>query len=696
MKRFFYFLIVSAFSVILIGCQSESTDHTTQIITEPNIDICECQFNSNYGEEITIQEIDIPYSQILTNTYNFISSCKNTDEHALIISDSILKTHQVYLSFDAVYPIEYIVFNNYIGSEASSISEISIEISIDGYTYDKVYNDLALVEGENRIEMDNKMVKSVKFVFDDLDDSKVGIQDINFKLGEGIIIHEETELTNMFVRYSGWTGADGIFTFDLDNGGDTVGLEPSNIGFIFSDTFIGDVNETNHLRKNSVMINNTFGYLEDDEMTYVWDDSGEEPGNVLNPDEYIGQRVRNLLDGDGLSVTNQPTATFSNSAEGLSWLSNDLKSELVIDLESTYDVNKIYIWNYNATPDYGVKMFDLYISENGIDYTKTDSYTIAKANGTDTETNTLELTLDSNLIRYIKMVVTDSYSETYVGLGKIMLFNSSGQCLFGNITATSEEIEITQNEESARLWIQDGIVLNDKLYVFPILVKDYLTYFSVNSVSLVEMDIIDNHFDYQNATFFNTPLKTITPDGGVIYFGAGVLDNRSIDGYIYVYGYKDLNGRELVVSRVTEENFLNFNEWTYYNGTNWVKDINQCAPLINSVSAELSVTYIEEGIFAGKYMLVVMENTTSGNVVYSLSDTPTGTFSEYTLIYKSTESKYLSGAFAYNAKLHPALSTDDKLIVSYNVNTTNIGALSNAEIYYPRFISITYVKKDES
>jgi hypothetical protein len=217
----------------------------------------------------------------------------------------------------------------------------------------------------------------------------------------------------------------------------------------------------------------------------------------------------------------------------------------------------------------------------------------------------------------------------------------------------------------------------------------------VHNVSMVEMDIVDSRFDFENAQYYSTPLQIKISDTETIFFGAGIMDNRDIDGYIYIYGYKDGNGRQLVVSRFQEENIKNFNEWKYFDGENWTKDINQIATLKDDVSAELSVTYINRGMFQGKYMLVAMENTTSGNIVYSLSDTPYGPFTDFTLIYNTTENQYLTGAFTYNAKLHPNLSTDDKLIISYNVNTTNLGALKDVNIYYPRFISITEIKKDE-
>jgi hypothetical protein len=381
--------------------------------------------------------------------------------------------------------------------------------------------------------------------------------------------------------------------------------------------------------------------------------------------------------------------------EGTQWLSNDLNSEIIIDLKDAYDIGSIYLWNYNVNPNLGVKSFDLYMSDDGIDYTMVSTHNLDKASGNDLEAYTKEILIGQERAQFIKIVITDTYDDGLVGLGKIMLFTDNNQPLFGHVFANSEIVTKSDNEESARLWLQDGLVLNDKFYVFPILVKDFSTFFKVHNVGLVEMDIIDNKFDFENARYMDTPLMVKTDDGGVIYFGAGVMDNRPVDGYIYLYGYKDLDGRHLVVARVTEDNFLNFNEWTYYNGDTWTKNVHDIATLKEGVSAELSVTYIESGVFENKYLLVSMEDTTSGRIVYSLSDTPYGEFSEFTKIYETTENEIFNNVFSYNAKLHPNLSTEEKLIISYNVNSSNLSAFSNAQIYYPRFISITQVKNEE-
>ena len=206
------------------------------------------------------------------------------------------------------------------------------------------------------------------------------------------------------------------------------------------------------------------------------------------------------------------------------------------------------------------------------------------------------------------------------------------------------------------------------------------------------MPIVDSKINYNAAIYHSTPLQLNTEDGGEIFFGAGVMNNALQDGYIYLYGYKDLNGRYLTVARYKPEDIKDFNKYEFFDGTQFVSDIRKTAPLIKDVSAELSVTYLPEGEHAGKYMLVVMENTTSGRISYSLSDTPYGPFSPYKQVYQTSEHTYLD-AFTYNAKMQASISKPGRYIITYNVNSNNLGSLRNSLIYYPRFLELIEVKR---
>jgi len=94
---------------------------------------------------------------------------------------------------------------------------------------------------------------------------------------------------DLFTRTSGWTGADGIYSIPLS------GLEIPQTGsseldevFVFSDTFIGEVDSNNH-RQNAVLINNTLGFLKghrpiEENINFFWEtDNQNEPEAVFIP-----------------------------------------------------------------------------------------------------------------------------------------------------------------------------------------------------------------------------------------------------------------------------------------------------------------------------------------------------------------------------------------------------------------------------
>ncbi len=683
--------------ILLLMLLSACTNKGEEPLETVEIPNCNDVFTMSLGEYIPIRSIEVPYSETRGSLENFINSCKPIDINPIYFDHSSIKTHQIIFSFDAIYPIDLISWTSYIGDDASTPDSIHVDISLNGISYERILTTYEINNENEEISLGGTMAKSIKVTMK-ADELRYGIQDIRFKLADGIIIEEDIAWSNTFLRYNGWTGADGIFTFNLTDGNETIGAAKNTTGFIFSDTFVGEVYENNKLRKSSTMINNSLGYYDwtkpfDEAFSFDYKEVDNKAESVFIPDSYIGQKSRNLMDGDGLSISQSKDALLNNSNEGISWLSDQIEGEVVIDLYDSYLVDSIYIWNYNADPLFGTKKFNLSFSTDGLNYSEKETYDLIQASGSQNEVYTLEINTIDTLARYVKIETIESYDSEVVGLGKIMIFSSDEEFLFGEATSPNQVAALHLNENSSRLWLQDGVVVNNHLYIFPILVKDDASIFKVHNVGLIKAPIVSERIDYQHATYLNTPLQVKTPDGGTIFFGAGLMNNINNDGYIYIYGYKDLQGRHLVVGRFLPNDIENFNEWEYFDGTSFQSDINQVQGLISKVSAELSVTYMESGMFEGKYMLVVMEDTTSGKISYSLSDTPYGPFSDYTQIYQTSEHTYLRAAFTYNAKLHPSLSEPGSYLISYNVNTTLVGALSDANIYYPRFIRLIEVKK---
>lgn len=676
--------------LLLAACQSQSTTAT--------FSDCEWEFTDTMNEEIKIISIAAPKSKLVGNIEHFINPCKPTDAYPIYITTPLTKSHQVIFEFDASYPLLDMVFSTADGKDVDGISQISIDVSLNGINYERYISDYSLDNGANTIDLDNRNAKFIRISF--LADVSLtyALQDVRFHLGDGLIVREATEWTNAFLRTDGWTGADGIFSFNL-NGDDSIGALNPKTAFVFSDTFIGKVNTFNHIRLGNTMINNTLGYYGGtkpitDGLNFDWRMTDSAPDSIFIPNAYIGYLPNNLLDSDGLSSYFNESATLTNQANGIMWKSPKLSENyLQIDFHQVQLLGKLILWNYNETPSYGVKELSILTSVDGETWNEVSNVTLNQASGNLNEIKTGTIEFSMIEARYLKINIISSYSSDFVGLGKLLILNSDNLPLYGSITASSYSDEITGNELSSRLWIQDGVVIGNHLYLFPILVKDEGEAFKVTRVGMIKSPIFNDQIDYQNAEYLATPLQSKSVDGGTIFYGAGVMNNSDKDGYIYIYGYKDLNGRYLVVARVTAEQIEDFNEWQYYDGEGWSSQINDSYPLLNGVSPELSVTPIESGMFAGKYMLVAMENTTSGRVSYSISDTPYGPFSDFNLLYETFEDTYLKGAFSYNAKMHAHLSEPGSYLISYNVNTTVLSALVDARIYHPRFIIVTEVKK---
>lgn len=105
-------------------------------------------------------------------------------------------------------------------------------------------------------------------------------------------VEEAPEWTSFFDTSSGWTGADGIFALPLDGNDAPGGIDRTSTVFVFSDTFIGDVN-SGGARVNAQMVNNTLGFLRQGEFTqgakFFWDQSGANPGAMVVPNTPLSE-----------------------------------------------------------------------------------------------------------------------------------------------------------------------------------------------------------------------------------------------------------------------------------------------------------------------------------------------------------------------------------------------------------------------
>ncbi|WP_169306607.1 discoidin domain-containing protein [Cohnella pontilimi] len=280
-------------------------------------------------------------------------------------------------------------------------------------------------------------------------------------------------------------------------------------------------------------------------------------------------------------------------------------------------------------------------------------------------------------------------------------------------------------------WLQDGLYLNDNIYISGMNVAPDPTQppgwqFKVVGVTMIKVPLRNGQLDLADHSQVDTSLLYHTefqwgtkPDGSPNIlsqenqFGAGFMANTAEagapapDGYIYIYGYQTVFGvRGLLVARVLPEDFEDESKWKFYGNSGWTSDISQAKIISDGsvdVSPELSVTPIIGGPNDGKYRLVYSTGLFSadhGLVKESISDTPFGPFGPATTLYYAPEDKSsASETYIYNAKAHPNISKPGELLITYNVNSTQDGGnvhYNNGEMYHPRFLNMRqiYTGKD--
>jgi len=709
MKAERIFLLVLSLLALSAIYACDTLKESPPRIERENIKDCTVKTPEHIADMIPIKDLHIENATVHGQIDQFIDPCKNAGQAPLVLSDATRNTYRMTFELDANYPINSIEVLNYLDNDDYRLKNLTIETSVGGTTFKRVVDNEPMWGPELTPFTIKENARFVRLIFNSTPGTGnrsgpyFGLNNVRFILGAGHIIETSTYHTDPFFRMSGWTGADGIFSYNLSHGVNHIGADTDNIGFIFSDTFIGEVYEHNFLRHSHKLVNNTLAYhdpalsfKEGLEFVYHSDAAGN-PGNVYDPGFYTGYHPSNLANGIGLTHTHRPTALLSTRGPGQMWRGADLAHDTItLDLKDIERLGSLYFWNDNEMPAHGIRHFDLYHGETRDDLRHFGTFELEKAPGEPTGPQSVSgegsIDLAGIEARYLEIRITDNHEATpsAYGLGKVMLFDDNGAYIHASSSATGYDKTSDAIEESSRLWLQDSLVLGDYFYNFPILVKDEGAHFKVHKVGMSKTPIVDGVLDYENAIHMDTPLQVRTEDGGEIFYGAGVLNmaNHSAvdDPYVYIYGYKDLDGRYLTVARVRPENIENFNRYEFFDGETFQSDIEQSAKGIREVSPELSVTHIPSGPYAGKYMLTVMYSTTSGRVAYALSDTPYGPFDEMRIIYVAPEPDELMAAFTYNAKMHPMLSEAGRYVISYNVNATRAIGLFNARVYYPRFI----------
>jgi hypothetical protein len=162
--------------------------------------------------------------------------------------------------------------------------------------------------------------------------------------------------------------------------------------------------------------------------------------------------------------------------------------------------------------------------------------------------------------------------------------------------------------------------------------------------------------------------------------------------HTYVYGMRTGSGpfdRFAVVARAPKDH-VGDAPLEYWDGTRWQADEAKAAPLANGLSNQYSVLRTPDGQWA-----MVSQSLFFGTALNArTADHPQGPWSDWHEIDPGPTKA--PGTISYNAQVHPALSADGKLLVSWNTNRSDgqLPTEGTLDTYRPRFRAVAVDRLD--
>lgn len=587
------------------------------------------------------------------------------------------------------------------------VSDKDISSSLVYYSLDNVSYFKCKAKFENKkIFLDNIVCRYIKFDYD---------LSIKVYSGTGYIGKENKKWNKLFVKDEGWTGGDGLYSFNIDGVDNYLSEETNRSICVFGDTFYSTLSLNNERLAPLAMPNNSYCEL-----------SGTNINNLkatfhVNEDD-MGHCIAYLTPSNDLAFEGTMASNLVNynldmfNYNYLSSYNPKKPIELKFDFNATNYIDHIDIYNYFMKSkenvflqNRGIKEFDLYIDDVFIKNIK-----LKKVDYDDYENSVNHIKIKQKA-KSIKFVIPNipnkgnfggvNKKEGLYGLNKIYFYKDNDNYLID--VKTFANSEFSKKDKHAWFWLQDGIVLNSNLYSLPFVVTSDLTQpegfqFKIEGIALTKTPIINGKIDFskteQKMTNLYRKYNGVTYNLGACFFNNTLKSKeKNPDGYIYIYGYMNSSkdsveyGNQLIVSRIKEDDFPNLNKLTFYSNGEFVSDILKATPVLNHVSCEMSVSQDN-----GKYIAIFTYDVQSRYIAYSISLTPYGPFEEIHICYVCKEN-LCPHMYLYNAKAHPHLSHDGNILVSYNVNTSNFDEnIKFGRTYGPRFLNLKRVGGKEN
>ena len=587
-------------------------------------------------------------------------------------------TSSNFIDLGGIYPVGFAIFKGNISKK--------IQYSLDNATYFQEEVEV----NENKIIFSNLIARYVKFD---------GDVELEIYEGTGYVGTYNEKWTSLFVQDQYWVGGDGLFSFNLTGADDYSSNENDITVCVFGDTFACTLGHDESRLSPLAMPNNSYCVL---------DSTNADKTNVkfyINEDEKGHCKAylfpTNDLDFAGTMASNLVDYNPENVGNYLSSINPKKNIEITFDLYGFHYVEFIRIYNYFINTeidlnysDRGIKQLSIYL-----DGTFFKEVTLDKANFNEAGLNFNDIEIKQKF-KEAKFIISNQINignfggangkEAFFGLNKVYFYENEDR--FYQYVLVDANSEFLRNDKHSWFWLQDGVIIDKKFYSLPYVVSSDDNQpegfkFRIEGINLIECDVKEDYIDFSNNTQTITNLYKHTPE--ITWnFGCGFLDNTSEDGYIYIYGYTKQfldfeHGNRLRVARVKKENFKDLNEWRFFDGKQFVSNMEQAAPMLDHVSCELSIHKDD-----GKYIAIFTYDVQSRYIAYAISDTPYGPFDKTRIAYVCKEN-LCPNMYLYNAKAHPHLSKENDILVSYNINTSNFDEnIKYGRTYGPRFINL--------
>ena len=220
-------------------------------------------------------------------------------------------------------------------------------------------------------------------------------------------------------------------------------------------------------------------------------------------------------------------------------------------------------------------------------------------------------------------------------------------------------------------WPLDGTIHNNEFQIMLArmghLSSNGIWSFAYNAFDLAVFSLPDLRLKFIEERFPN-------PD---ISYGATLMEDG---GYTYIYGISQIGFQKFAHVARVEGGDLKM-PWTYYNGTDWQDEPSKYI-IAKDVIDQFAV--FKEGNI---YYLVTQETGLKDRIFIRNSNSPTGPWQNKKYLYCTPESG--GNIITYNAFVHPQLSSQDYLTISYNINSLDFQDIfGNADYYRPKFVRV--------